>query len=194
MKRLAWAVAAVWFGTLLLRTGARVGAGYVLNLFALLDTFVNAFAKVIGQPLRDELLADASRPAEAKLGVWLIDAVIVALPVLVVIVLVLSLGRKQAAPEAGAVKRSRAAIIRVFGEIAPIGVYLAAQMALGPVAAGWVLLLSTLLVGVGMWVTIRKLPILPLAVIAIRIGLGALTLATGDPRWIQMWPFIGTVR
>lgn len=76
--------------------------------------------------------------------------------------------------------------LNILSEIGPLFLMFVVNFAIGIEAGVWSLIGSTALALVASLIVLRRPPIMPFIAGAVTIGFGALTLVTGDPKWVQI--------
>ena len=76
--------------------------------------------------------------------------------------------------------------VNILSEFGPLVTMFVVNAAAGIEAGTWALLASTVIAMVTMRLVIGRLPVFPLIASSVTLSFGALTLITGDPRWVQL--------
>ncbi|MDX2155725.1 MAG: septation protein IspZ [Hyphomicrobiaceae bacterium] len=76
--------------------------------------------------------------------------------------------------------------LNIASEIGPLVTMFVVNFAAGVEAGVWALIGTTGLALIASLVVLRRPPIMPFIAGAVTVGFGALTLVTGDPKWVQI--------
>jgi intracellular septation protein len=79
-----------------------------------------------------------------------------------------------------------AQVLNIVSEVGPLVIMFVVNFVAGVEAGVWALIASTGLALVLSLVMLRRPPIMPFIAGAVTVGFGVLTLATGDPKWVQI--------
>jgi intracellular septation protein len=76
--------------------------------------------------------------------------------------------------------------LNILSEIGPIVTMFVVNFAFGVEAGVWSLIVTTVMALVASLIVLKRPPIMPFIAGGVTVGFGALTLLTGDPKWVQI--------